>query len=381
MISDELKPALLGVIPSTLNTCDTNNMPNITNVSRVWFVDDHHVAIANHMLKKSIKNLLENPFAYIRTTDPTTFQTWELEVEYIGKQVSGKTFDDMKNQYEIMAMMAETKIPISVKAAEVFRVLATRICIEENIQEEIVNQSYHLLLDGLEKKFGWDRSVIWMTNDPSSVLQIAAIHGISEEDANTFPKRLAQLCLQKQKPLTVDHIRSQMHYAMTTLFQHQAKKEDGSRNQPSPLSQHYVAFLLQGFYENQNLILCAESRGIEPSFLLDDHMLDMFTRKLNQLFLQIAGSGDNEITSIIEQGLDHIFLEGSKRNKKVDTLLSPREIQVAIQVARGLSNAEIAQMLFLSKRTVTTHLERIFQKLNIKSRTALASYVRENGLD
>jgi DNA-binding CsgD family transcriptional regulator/tetratricopeptide (TPR) repeat protein len=55
--------------------------------------------------------------------------------------------------------------------------------------------------------------------------------------------------------------------------------------------------------------------------------------------------------------------------------LSAREEEVARLVAQGLSNAEVAQRLFISTRTVTTHLQHIYRRLDIPSRAALIRYV------
>jgi DNA-binding CsgD family transcriptional regulator len=55
--------------------------------------------------------------------------------------------------------------------------------------------------------------------------------------------------------------------------------------------------------------------------------------------------------------------------------LSPREWEVARAVAEGLTNAEIAARLGITKRTVATHLERIFERLELHSRAALAHRV------
>ena len=57
--------------------------------------------------------------------------------------------------------------------------------------------------------------------------------------------------------------------------------------------------------------------------------------------------------------------------------LSAREWQVARLVARGLSNKEVGDHLGLSERTIGTHLERIFGKLQIKSRAELAVWAVE----
>ncbi|MGI5241687.1 ATP-binding protein [Dactylosporangium sp. CA-139066] len=54
-------------------------------------------------------------------------------------------------------------------------------------------------------------------------------------------------------------------------------------------------------------------------------------------------------------------------------LLSPQEAQIAELAAQGLSNREIGQRLFLSHRTVSSHLYRMFPKLGITSRNQLAA--------
>ena len=54
------------------------------------------------------------------------------------------------------------------------------------------------------------------------------------------------------------------------------------------------------------------------------------------------------------------------------SLLTPQELQVARYVADGLSNKAIATQLFLSPRTIDSHLRSVFAKLGITSRTQLA---------
>jgi len=61
-------------------------------------------------------------------------------------------------------------------------------------------------------------------------------------------------------------------------------------------------------------------------------------------------------------------------------LLSPRELEVLKLVAAGLTNAQVAQELFLSPRTVNTHLTSIYHKLGVSSRTVAARLAVEHGL-
>ena len=57
------------------------------------------------------------------------------------------------------------------------------------------------------------------------------------------------------------------------------------------------------------------------------------------------------------------------------TTLTPQELQVALAVARGHSNREVADLLFLSIKTVEFHLSNVYHKLGINRRTRLATMV------
>ncbi|MGW5499022.1 AAA family ATPase [Streptomyces olivaceoviridis] len=63
---------------------------------------------------------------------------------------------------------------------------------------------------------------------------------------------------------------------------------------------------------------------------------------------------------------------------EVRELLSPQELQIAQMVADGLTNRQIGERLYLSHRTVSSHLHRIFPKLGVTSRTALGRLLRSS---
>ena len=60
--------------------------------------------------------------------------------------------------------------------------------------------------------------------------------------------------------------------------------------------------------------------------------------------------------------------------------LTPRQIEVLRLVARGMTNAEIADVLFLSRRTVHAHLRSIFHKLDVGHRSAATRFAIQHGL-
>jgi predicted ATPase/DNA-binding CsgD family transcriptional regulator/DNA-binding XRE family transcriptional regulator len=60
--------------------------------------------------------------------------------------------------------------------------------------------------------------------------------------------------------------------------------------------------------------------------------------------------------------------------------LTDREVEVLRLVAAGMTNAQVADQLYLSRRTVDAHLRRIFDKANVSTRTELARFGHEHGL-
>jgi DNA-binding NarL/FixJ family response regulator len=60
--------------------------------------------------------------------------------------------------------------------------------------------------------------------------------------------------------------------------------------------------------------------------------------------------------------------------------LTRKEVEVAILVAQGKTNKEIATRLFNSERTIDNHVQHIYNKLNIDSRAELALWVQARGL-
>src|SRR5690606_24098813 len=60
-------------------------------------------------------------------------------------------------------------------------------------------------------------------------------------------------------------------------------------------------------------------------------------------------------------------------------VLTAREVEVIQLVATGLTNGQVADRRFLSRRTVDAHLRRIYDKLGLNSRTEIVRYALENG--
>jgi DNA-binding NarL/FixJ family response regulator len=72
----------------------------------------------------------------------------------------------------------------------------------------------------------------------------------------------------------------------------------------------------------------------------------------------------------------------SRRARAAERLdmLSDREREVAIEVARGASNADVAARLYMSEATVKAHVSRLLTKLDLTNRVQVAILVHDAGL-
>jgi DNA-binding CsgD family transcriptional regulator len=60
--------------------------------------------------------------------------------------------------------------------------------------------------------------------------------------------------------------------------------------------------------------------------------------------------------------------------------ITPRELEILVLIAEGLSNREIAARLFVSENTVKTHSSRLFEKLDARRRTQAVQIAKAAGL-
>lgn len=73
-------------------------------------------------------------------------------------------------------------------------------------------------------------------------------------------------------------------------------------------------------------------------------------------------------------------IEAVSKKPHFTNKLSKREAEVLAEMAKGKTNKEIAETLFVSEKTIKTHVSHIFNKLQVTDRTQAAIYAMQNNL-
>ena len=76
--------------------------------------------------------------------------------------------------------------------------------------------------------------------------------------------------------------------------------------------------------------------------------------------------------------IDNLQRKIITRKKDEVEILTPQEKKVLILLASGFKNAEIAQKLFISEKTVKTHINKIFKKIGVTNRLQAALWASKN---
>ncbi|MFG3342032.1 response regulator [Glycomyces sp. NPDC048151] len=96
--------------------------------------------------------------------------------------------------------------------------------------------------------------------------------------------------------------------------------------------------------------------------------------------VRAAASGESLISPSVTVRLLERLTEPVPEGPKPSNVLTERELDVVELVARGKTNAEIAETLFVSVSTVKTHLEAVRAKLGVRNRVGIAAWAWEHGV-
>ena len=133
-------------------------------------------------------------------------------------------------------------------------------------------------------------------------------------------------------------------------------------------------------------LLIAALRWADYQFLVIDHSIEIYGALIATTFAvlgiwlgyKLTGRRQKIVVKQISPPAGEPFVSNNRRRE--DLGITPRELEILELIARGMSNREIAEKLFVSENTVKTHSSRVFDKLGAKRRTQAVQFGKEFGL-
>jgi DNA-binding NarL/FixJ family response regulator len=119
-------------------------------------------------------------------------------------------------------------------------------------------------------------------------------------------------------------------------------------------------------------------RAGASGFLLKDAPADELASAI-----RVVASGDSLLAPGVTRRVIDAFVRRAPSPAAKDdrlSLLTPRELEVLGLLARGLSNLDIAQRLFVSEGTTKTHVSNVLMKLGLRDRVQAVIFAYENGV-
>jgi DNA-binding NarL/FixJ family response regulator len=127
-------------------------------------------------------------------------------------------------------------------------------------------------------------------------------------------------------------------------------------------------------FEDENNVLDALRAGAS-GYLLKGAEAD----KIHDAIVDVAAGGTVIQPSLARRLLKYFSPQKAEDREKLPKL-SVREIECLQMIAKGLSNNEVAGVLELSKSTIRTHIEHIYQKLDVTNRVEAVTEAIRHGI-
>jgi DNA-binding NarL/FixJ family response regulator len=135
-----------------------------------------------------------------------------------------------------------------------------------------------------------------------------------------------------------------------------------------------VSVLILTMHKKKEYLNNAIEAGVDGYLLKEDAPKELLNA-INQI-----RQGMVYVSPLLSGDLANLYVQ-SQRQKEAEPFspLTPREIEIITLIAEGKTSKEIAEILFLSFRTIQNHRTKIMRKLNLKKNTDLVKYAIRKG--
>ena len=135
-----------------------------------------------------------------------------------------------------------------------------------------------------------------------------------------------------------------------------------------------VKVLILTMHKKKEYLHNAMAAGVDGYLLKEDAPKELLNA------IEKIRQGMIYVSPLLASDLANLYVKGQRQGEgePVESL-TPREIEIIKMIAEGKSSKEMAEIMFLSFRTIQNHRVKIMKKLNLKKNTDLVKYAIQKG--
>lgn len=140
-----------------------------------------------------------------------------------------------------------------------------------------------------------------------------------------------------------------------------------------------VLVIILSMYEEPELVAQFRELGIK-GYLLKTSPMEEIQQAIHDVMRVGSHYSESIMKKVGQESFSNVSPVPSFQTSALANRLSKRELEIIPLFSKGYTNAQIAEMLFLSARTVETHRSNIFKKTKTKNIAELIRFAFKNGL-
>jgi hypothetical protein len=308
-----------GLVPSAICSCSKDGTPNVTYLSIVHRIDDHHVGLTFQFFNKTRRNLQENPRAQVIVASPETGCQYRLNLVYERTETEGSLFDRVKTRLDAVASQTGMSHVFKLRGVDVYQVLECRP-VSSNLGAEVAPADHMAELDALTERlaaccdldslldtamhalsslFGYDHLFLMVPDEDGKRLYTLASHGFETSGVGSevlVGEGIVGVAAERRMTVRSTSMVRDVVYsrAVRSGVEHRGKRGQLEQEIPLPgLTSAQSQLVVPLLAQNELLgVLCLQSPVAGRFLASDERLMQIAARHLasRMALLQIAAA-------------------------------------------------------------------------------------------